>query len=160
MPPSIAQEDLADRLNNTFVAVFEGYRGREWPNPETFTAAIYEKRGEEVDECARVEMAAEWFRARGTPHPAFNEPAITTALLKAGHFWNLREARFLGFALTESQSDEAREQRPGEAEWKHHVRVMSGLRKQSYEECEAQEFAEMTPGQTPERRMFEVGEFA
>lgn len=121
-------------------------RTRSWPSEGDFaeaSKAVRASRPEPTgssrsDEAATVDLLERHYRATGSQLGGLGRPHRTQALIARGVLADLREARFRGFDLTEEQGREAREMRPGRAEWDHHVGVMARLRHQFPSEAEAQ----------------------
>lgn len=114
---------------------------RAWPTIAEFKrAANTGTRSPDAMSEARLQhMAEEWAVNHRRPHPALNTPEITARLIGMGILSDLREARWLGFDLSEKDLKAARDMPCGDEEWRRHVTLMSGLLGLSYEETERRE---------------------
>lgn len=138
-------QDFEERL-------LTSHQTRAWPTLHEVSKAFPQKGSGENSTLAESERqikACEWFNQHGKPHPVFNKPSFTAELLRIGAISDLREARFLGFDLTEDQEKAALKQRMGREEWRYHIRVVARLRDCSEAEAESVERFQISPEQLP-----------
>lgn len=102
------------------------------------------------EEIEKVTAAIEWFNRFNAPHPTFNEPCVTRAIVARGAIPTLRQARWLGFAISPGEIHAVRGQRPSREEWQKHVRIMASLRGLTEAEADAQCRMEVSDNQRPE----------
>lgn len=153
--PNVAYESWWDR---TVEALGEIQNTRAWPiEREMLTASAQasdrgrsSSGGTAPSEENVIGLMVGWLERNGTEMPGFGSIARTTILVARGHLTDLREARFRGFALSDEQAFEARNQRPSRAEWDHHVKVMARLRHQLPSEAEGQCLDETSASQLPD----------
>ena len=138
----------------TFEAnLLDAHQTRAWPTINEF-----------VNACQKISLVAspnhvavdqkytwvlKWFEKKGMAFPSINEPSITMRLIRDGHLSSERQARFLGFALSDEAAAKARQQRPCWKEWEHHVRVTAKIRGVDYKTAEAQVRIELPEHELP-----------
>lgn len=111
----------------------DGMTTRSWPAPGEVVKACKggATTGQGLDvqviESAALDRMESWFRKFGDQFPGHGNPARTAALIERGVLKNLREARYRGFDLTQSQTEEALKQEIGYDERVHHEIVLNRL---------------------------------
>lgn len=98
----------------------------------------------------RITLGLAWINGFNTAHPTFNSPQITHELIRRGHVQNLREAHWLGLAMSDDDRKRAKTLRPSMDEWRHHVRIMARLRGIPEAEADWQCREEISVDQLPE----------
>lgn len=153
--PKSGYEEWLDRFEER---LFSDLKTRAWPTLNEVKRACHEKSSGSMNKGQEIDLAALWFQKTNRPHPALNDPMITSEMISRGLLSDIREARWRGFDLTTEQGREAREMRPGREEWNHHVSVMARLNDMTFQEAEARELRELSPGQLPLHRYQEAAE--
>ena len=130
------KEGYAEWLDAMLRNLEGGMTTRSWPAPGEVTKAC--KSGREVGasgprmddgmiEEAAIERMTQWFAKFGDQMPGHGRWQRTEELIKRGVQKDYREARFRGFELSPEANREAKKQRMGMDEWRHHVRVMARI---------------------------------
>ena len=148
--PARDYEDWWQRFEDNLLS---NHQTRAWPTLFEVKRAFPAKAGgrdANVEE-NNFRIACEWFDKFKEPMSCFNSTVMTARMIERGVLADEREARFYGFYLTPEQNDRAKEQRPRQSEWRHHVRVMANLRKISEQEAEAQAYRELPQSEHPAR---------
>lgn len=148
------RDGYADWWQRFEIALLDAHQTRAWPTVNEVSKACRVANGgaagrAPMDQDSRYQIAAAFASDRGVPHPVINEPYISARIVSAGIIPSLREARRLGFQLSDADTQQARAQRPSADEWRHHVEVMARLRGVTEVEAEARERREVSEGQLP-----------
>jgi len=142
-------DDYSQWLSAMLTRLEESMTTRSWPAPGELAKACKSdtrggsQAGSQVLEGQAVDRMADWYRKFQTQMPGHGRDSRTAALIERGTLANEREARFRGFSLSPDMERVAQQQRMGRDEWRHHVRVMAGLRGVTEIEVEAQIRAEL-----------------
>lgn len=139
---------------DTFEAnLLEAHQTRAWPTIYEFVNACQKiskvTSSNNMADGHKYPWVLKWFERKGVAFPSINEPSITMRLIKDGHLSSERQARFLGFALSDEAAAKARQQRPCWNEWEHHVRVTAKIRGVDYKTAEAQVRMELPEHELP-----------
>jgi len=149
-----APSDNYEKWWDTFEAnLLDSHQTRAWPTINEFVNACQKISKVPLSNHGadghKYSWVLKWFERKGEAFPSINEPSITMRLIKDGHLSSERQARFLGFALSDEAAAKARQQRPCLKEWEHHVQVMAKLRRIDYEKAEKQVLTELPEHELP-----------
>lgn len=98
----------------------------------------------------KYQRVLDYFLKHKAPAPYYNEPEITSRLIKEGYLSDEREARFFGFALDEEANKKVHSQRPGKDEWNQHIRVLCRINDLDEATIIDRELRELSHGEIPE----------
>lgn len=91
------------------------------------TARASGAEGADFYEIKAIDRMEDWFRKFGNQMPRHGKPSRTAALISRGVLRDVEQARFLGFDLTQEQSEQARSAPMGLESQASHNRVMRDL---------------------------------